>query len=91
MGSLLEGRLAYAMANKPIATGRKKAGAYVGENRKLDHRFRVKGFRECAESGASAQTVQLQSIRLRLAVIAYRMWEVRAMGVARAFLMSEHL
>ena len=61
------------------------------ENRKLDSRFRAKGFQEFSESNASAPTVQLQSIRLRLSLIAFRKWDFRVMGFSRAFLRSEHL
>ena len=81
----------YAMENAPISAGRKKAVSYVDENRKLDARFCVKGFREFVEPNASAPTVQLQRIRLRLDVIAYRRWNFRAMGVSGAFPMSGHL
>ena len=63
-GSLIDGRFAYTVGNKSIAAGRKKTGAYVAENRKLDARFCVKGAREFAESDASAKKVQLQSMRL---------------------------
>ena len=91
MGSLIEGRFAYAMANKPNSVGHKKTGSCVGENRKLDARFFVKGIREFAESTTSSPSVQLQSIRLRLAVIAYRKWNFRAMDVSRAFLTAEPL
>ena len=69
----------------------KKAGTYVDENRKLDGRFSVKGFQEFAEPNASTPTVQLQSIRMCLAVIAYRKWNFRITGVSRDFLMSEPL
>ena len=48
----------------------------------------VKGFREFAESNASAPAVQLHSIRMCLAVIAYRMWNFGVMDVSRAFLRS---
>ena len=40
---------------------------------------------------AASPTVQLQSIRIVLAVIAYRKWNFRVMGVSRAFLRSEPL
>ena len=73
---------------KPISAGRKKTGAYVDENRKLDSRFCVQGVREFSESNASAPTVQLQSVRIPLAVIAYRKWNFRVMDVSRSFLMS---
>ena len=76
------------MENNPISDGRKKTGAYVGENRKLDAGFRVKGIREFAESNASSPTVQLQSLRMCLSVIAYRKWNSRAMNVSRAFVRS---
>ena len=89
--SLIAGRFVYTMGNKPIAAGRKKTGAEVGENRKLEARFCAKGFREFAESNASAPTVQLQSIRLRLAVIAYRKRNFRVMDVSGAFSRSGHL
>ena len=78
----------YAMENAPISAGRKKAVSYVDENRKLDARFCVKGFREFVEPNASAPTVQLQRIRLRLAVIAYLKWNFRVMDVSGAFLRS---
>ena len=61
--SLIAGRFVYTMGNKPIAAGRKKTGAYVGTNRKLDARFCVKVRREFVESNASAPTVQLQIMR----------------------------
>ena len=79
------------MGNKPISADRKKTGAYVGENRKLDAGFCVKGFREFAEPNASAPTVQLQSIRMCVAVISYRKWNFRVIDVSRAFLRSEPL
>ena len=90
-GSLIEGRFVYAVGNKPISAGRAKTGAYVDEYRKQDARFFVTWFQEFAESNASAPTVPLQSIRLCLAVIAYRMWNFRVMDVSRAFSMSEPL
>ena len=80
------------MKNKQISAGhKKKTGAYVDENRKLDARFCVEVFQEFAESNASAPTVQLQRIRLCLAAISYRKWDFRVMGVLRAFLRSEPL
>ena len=90
MGSMIEVRFAYAVGNKPISGGRKKAGSYVGENRKLDAIFCVKGPRKFAAPNASAPTVKLQRIRLFLDVIAYRKWNFRAIDVSRAFLRSEH-
>ena len=42
-------------------------------------------------TNASAPTVQLQRIRVVLAVIAYRRWNFRAVDVSRAFLRSEAL
>ena len=85
---LIEGVFAYTVRNKPISAGYKKTSAYVGENRKLDSRFRATGFQEFAETDASAPTVQLQSIRAVLAVIAYLRWNFRAIDVSRAFLAS---
>ena len=85
MASLIEGVFSCAVANKPISAGHTKTSAYVDENRKLDARFGVKGFREFVETNASDPTVQLQSIRAVLAVIAYRMWNFRAMDVSRVF------
>ena len=63
-------------------------GAYVVESRKLDARFRVKGFQGIVETNASAPTVQLPTIRVVLDVIAYRWWDFRAMDVSSAFLRS---
>ena len=40
------------------------------------------------ETNASSPTAQLQSIMVVLAVIAYRRWDIRAMDVSMAFLMS---
>ena len=65
-----------------------KNGAYVDGNRKLDARFCVNGFQEFSDPTAPAPTVQLQSIVLRLAVIADRKWNFRVMDVSRAFSMS---
>ena len=90
-GSLIEGRFAYTVKNKQIAAGHKKTGAYLDGDRKLDAGCCVGGFQEFAESNASAPTVQLQSIMLCLAVIAFRKWGFRVMDVSRAFLGSEHL
>ena len=90
-GSLIEGRFVYIMKNKPIATGHKRTVAYIDENRKLDAVFCVKGFREFVESNAPAPTVQLQSVRLCLAVIAHRKWDFRATDVSMGFLRSEPL
>ena len=85
-GSLIEGRFVYTIKNKPIAAGHKKTGAYRDENRKLDARFRGKGFQEFAGPNASSPTVQLHSIRLSLAVISFRKWGFRVIDVSRAFL-----
>ena len=71
-GSLIEGRFVYTVGNKPIASAHTKTGAYVGENRKSDAIFCVTGSHEFVEQNASAPTVQLQSIRVVLDVIAYR-------------------
>ena len=71
--------------NNPIPDGRAEASAYVGENRKLDARFRVKGFQVFAETNASGPTIQLQGIRALIDVISYRKWNLRATGVSRAF------
>ena len=68
-----------------------ETNAYHDENRNLDARFCVKGFHELVEDNAAASTVEVQSIRIALAVIAYRKWNFRAMGVSRAFLRSEPL
>ena len=85
MESLIFGRFDYAMTNKPISAGHTKTGAYVGEDRKLEAVFRVKRFQEFVETHASAPTVQLQIIRLLLAVIGYRKWNFRAIGVSGEF------
>ena len=58
---------------------------------KLDARFCVKGFQELVEANAASPTAQLQSIRIALAVIAYRKWNFRAVDVSRAFLRSKPL
>ena len=83
--SLIEGRFVYAAENKPISSDHAQTGAYVGENRKIDARFRVKRFQEFVETNASAPTAQLQRIRVALSVIAYRKRNFRAMDVSRAF------
>ena len=58
---------------------------------KLGARFCVKGFQGLVGDNAAAPTVQLQSIRIALAVIAHRKWNFRAMGDSRAFLRSKPL
>ena len=67
------------------------AGANVDEKRKLRAIFCAKGYRDFAESDASAPSVQLRIIRLRLAVISYRKWDFSAMDASRALLRSEPL
>ena len=52
--------------------------------------MRKKVFQEVVEDNAS-HTVQLQSVRIALAVIAYRKWNFRAMGVSRDSLRPEPL
>ena len=89
--SLIEGGFFTSWGIKPISAGHTKTGAYGGENRKLDARIGVKCFQEFVETNASAPTVQLQIMRAVLAVIAYRRWDFRAIGVKRAFLMSQPL
>ena len=89
--SLIGGRFAYTVGNKPLSAGYAKTGAYVGEDRKLDAVFRVKCFHGFSGTNASAPTVQLQSIMVAFAVIAYRKWNFRVMDVSRAFLRSEPL
>ena len=84
-GPLIEGRFVYAVANKPISDCYTKSGAYAGAYRKLDARFRVKGFQEFAETNASPPTVQLQRIRAVLALIANRRWNFRAVDVSISF------
>ena len=79
------------MGNKPISSGHTKTNAYVDENRKSDARFFVIRLQECADQNASPPTVQLQRIRMCLAVIAYRKWNFRVTVVSRAFLMSKPL
>ena len=49
------------------------------------------GFQEVVEDNAASPTVQLQSVRIALAVIAYGKWDFRVMDVSRAFLRSEPL
>ena len=88
---LIEGRFGYAVWNKPISAGYTKNGAYVGENRELDDWFRVKGFEWFAGANSSAPTVQLQSIMVVLAVIAYRKWNFRVVDVSSAFLRGDPL
>ena len=51
----------------------------------------MKGFQEVVGKDAASPTVQLQSIRIALAVTAYRKWNFRVVGVSRAFLRSEPL
>ena len=89
--SLIEGRFVYTIKNKPLSAGYGKTGAYLDENRKLDAGFCVEGFQELVEANAAAPTVQLQSIRIALAVIAYRRWNFRVVDVSRAFLRSKPL
>ena len=79
------GAICVHRGGKPISAGRKKGGAYVDGNRKLGARLCVKGRRGFAGSNASAPTVQLQIIRLRLDVIAHRKWDFRASDVTGAF------
>ena len=71
-----------------MGSGHSNTGGYVGENRKLDAGLRVKGFHEVLETNASAPTVQLRSIRVVLAVIAYIKWNSREMDVSMSFLRS---
>ena len=66
---MIDGRLVNTVGNKPISAGRKKTGAYVDGSRKFDARFCVEGFREFAGSNESEPTVQLQIVRMFLAVI----------------------
>ena len=86
--SLIGGWFVYTVVNKAISAGYIKTGAYIGENRKLDARFRAKCSQEFVETNAAAPTVKLQIICLALAVIWYRKWNFRAMGVSREFLRS---
>ena len=51
----------------------------------------MEGFQEDICTNASAPTAQLQNLRVFLAVIAYRMWGFRVMGVSRSFLKSKPL
>ena len=44
--SLIEGRFAYAIKNKPLSEGYEKTDAYIDESKKLDAGFRVNGFQE---------------------------------------------
>ena len=68
-----------------------KHGNMWKKNRQLDARFRVKCSQESAETNASAPTVQLQSIRAVLGVIAYTKWNFREADVSRGFLRFGHL
>ena len=90
-GSLIEGGFVYTIKNEAISTGHKRNGAYIDENRKLDAIFCVKGRRDFAGPTESPPTVQLQSLRLWIAVIAYRKWDFRVTGAPMAFLRSEPL
>ena len=89
--SLIEGRFAYTMGDTSTSTDHKRTCPYVGENRKLDSVFCVKGPREFAGADTSSPTAQLQSIRLCLAVIAYQKWNFRVMDVPMASLNLEPL
>ena len=83
--SLIEAGFVYAVENKPISAGHTKTGAYVGENRKLDAMFRVKCPHEIVETNAPAPSVQLQSLRAVLTVIAYSKWDFRVMDAPLPF------
>ena len=90
--SLTEGRFVYAIKINPFRREYEKTSAYLDENRKLGARFCVEGLQEVVEdNAAAAPTVQLQSIRIALAVIANRKWNFRVMDVSRAFLRSKPL
>ena len=88
---MIEGRFVYTIRNKPIAADHKRTGDYLDENRKLDARFCAKCFQEFVETNTSSPMVQLQIIRLCLAVIAYRRWDFRVMDISMALLRSAPL
>ena len=59
-----EGRFVYAMGDKPIKAGHKRAGSYIDESRKLDARFCVGRLREYAARDTSTPTIQLPSLMI---------------------------
>ena len=79
------------MKSKPIATGRKGNGSYVGENRKLDARLWVERSKGFVQNNRPRPTIQLQSLRACLAVIAYRGRNFRTMDVSMATSISDQL
>ena len=65
------------------------APPYIDNERSLDPRSCARGVREAVGTKASAATSQLRSFRVFLAVVSYRKWGLKVIGVSRAFLKSQ--
>ena len=79
----------YKIKNKQRADFHKKTGACIEEDRRLDSRSRFKRAQEDVGKNPSTPTIQLQSLRSCLAVIAYRNWNFRDLDVSMVTLKSE--
>ena len=83
-GLLREGRFVYTIKNKPIADGHKNKGIVRRRESEIIREFRVGRLQEFANKNTSTPTIQLQSLMICLAAIAYRRRNFRTMDVSRA-------
>ena len=86
---LRAGRFSYNIKIKQRADPHERTVARIGENRILDARLRAKRSQEFANKNSPTPTIQLQSLRSCMVVIAYRKWNFRTLDVSMVSLKFE--
>ena len=83
------GEFVYKIKRKQLKGGHIVTGACIDEKRKLVERLCLERSQEFANKNSTESTIQLQSLRGCLTVIAYRRWNFRALVVPNGSIKQE--
>ena len=82
----INGKFAYAIKHKFVDAGHGKTEACIDNERRLDSRFCVKGFREAIGENDAARASQFRGLGVLIEAISCRKMNFRVAVVSRAFL-----
>ena len=88
---ILGARFVYTIKDDKVPEGEEPGPSHLDRFRRLDGRLCVQGYREELTEDVQSPTVQLESVRIIMAVSAVRNWEFGVIDVSRAYLQSANL
>ena len=85
---ILGSRFVYTMKQDKVENEKDMGGSHVDKFKRLDARLCVQGFTENLKICVQAPTVQMETTRIILGIIAIKNWSFSVIDIARAFLQA---